>query len=73
LGVVTSTLAYLEKRQKQIQFPEYLVQDLPIGSGAVESGNKLVVDACLKGASIHWARSHIDPMLALRNIACNER
>lgn len=73
LHVLTSTLAYLEKRQKQIQYPDYLAQGLPIGSGAVESGNKLVVEARLKGAGMHWARSHVNPMLALRNIACNDR
>ena len=22
---------------------------------------------------MHWARSHVDPMLALRNIVCNDR
>jgi hypothetical protein len=70
---LTSTLAYLEKLQKQIQYPDCLAQGLPIGSGAVESGYKLVVEARLKGAGMHWARSHVKPMLALRNIACNDR
>ena len=73
LDVLTGTLADPEKRQKQIQYPDYLAQGLPIGSGAIESGNKLVVEARLKGAGMHWARSHVNPMLALRNIACNDR
>jgi hypothetical protein len=41
--------------------------------GAVESGNKLVVEARLKGSGMHWARPHVDPLLALRDIACNDR
>jgi hypothetical protein len=45
----------------------------PIGSGSVESANKLVVEARMKGAGMHWARPHVDPMVALRNIACNDR
>jgi len=45
----------------------------PIGDGAVESGNKLVVEARLKGSGMHWARPHVDPMLALRNIVCSDR
>ena len=66
-------LAYLEKREAQMQYPVFQAAGWPIGSGAVESGNKLVVEARLKGSGIHWARSHVDPMLALRNIVCNDR
>jgi hypothetical protein len=66
-------LAYLEKREAQMQYPVFQAAGWPIGSGAVESGNKLVVEARLKGSGMHWARSHVDPMLALRNIVCNDR
>jgi hypothetical protein len=66
-------LAYLEKRRPQMDYPAFQAQGWPIGSGATESGNKLVVEARLKGAGMHWARAHVDPMLALRNIACNDR
>jgi hypothetical protein len=66
-------LAYLEKRAGHMQYPFYLAQGWPIGSGAVESGNKLVVEARLKGAGMHWARAHVNPMLALRNAACGDR
>ena len=37
----------------------------------VESANKLVVEARLKGAGMHWQRGHVDAMLALRNLLCN--
>ena len=39
----------------------------------VESANKLVVEARLKGAGMHWKRENVDPMLALRNIVCGDR
>ena len=39
----------------------------------VESANKLVVEARLKGAGMHWESSHVNPMLALRNGVCHER
>lgn len=42
-------LAYLEKRKPQLQYPSFQAQGRPIGSGATESGNKLVVEARLKG------------------------
>lgn len=66
-------LAYLEKRQAQMDYPAFQSRGWPIASGATESGNKLVVEARLKGAGMHWARPQVDPMLALRNVACNDR
>jgi hypothetical protein len=67
------SLAYLEKREAQMQYPLCLEQGWPIGSGAVESANKLVVEARLKGAGMHWAPAHVNPMLALRNAMCSDR
>jgi hypothetical protein len=66
-------LAYLEKRKQQMQYPRFQAQGWPIGSGIVESGNKLVVEARLKGAGMHWAEEQVNPMLALRNIICSDR
>lgn len=65
--------AYLSKRQGMMDYPRYQAALWPIGSGSVESANKLVVEARLKGAGMHWERSHVNPMLVLRNIVCNER
>lgn len=56
-----------------MQYPLFQAQGWPIGSGMVESGNKLVVHARLKGPGMHWAEEHVNPMLALRNILCSDR
>jgi hypothetical protein len=66
-------LTYLEKREELMQYPQFQAAGWPIGDGAVESGNKLVVEVRLKGSGMHWARPHVNPMLALRNVACNDR
>lgn len=71
--ILSSNLAYLKKRKEQMQYPRFQALGWPIGSGAVESGNKLVVQARLKGAGMHWAESHVNPMLAIRNILCSGR
>jgi hypothetical protein len=71
--VVEENLAYLEKRERQMQYPSFQAAGWPIGSGVVESGNKLVVEARLKGAGMHWARASVNPMLSLRNAVCNDR
>jgi len=73
IQVISSNLAYLKKRKAQMQYPLFQAQGWPIGSGIVESGNKLVVEARLKGAGMHWAEEHVNPMLALRNILCSNR
>lgn len=66
-------LAYLQKREERMQYPLYQQQGWPIGSGIVESGNKVVMQARLKGPGMHWAPSPVNPMLALRTAACNDR
>ena len=66
-------LAYLEKRAAHMEYPTFQSAGWPIGDGAVESANKLVVEARLKGSGMHWARGHVNPMLALRNIVCSDR
>lgn len=67
------TLSYLEKRREQIQYAQFRAHGYPIGSGMIESANKLVVEARLKGSGMHWARHHVNPMLALRNVTCADR
>jgi hypothetical protein len=66
-------LTYLEKRETRMQYPLYQAQGWPIGSGVVESGNKVVMQARMKGAGMHWAPKHVNPLLALRCGACSNR
>jgi hypothetical protein len=66
-------LAYLQKRETHMQYPTYQQAGWPIGSGSVESANKLVVEARLKGAGMRWGRQNVNPMLVLRNAVCNRQ
>ncbi|MFN8501296.1 hypothetical protein [Kouleothrix sp.] len=45
---VAGSLAYLESRQAQMDYPRFVAEGWPIGSGMVESANKLVVEDRLK-------------------------
>ncbi len=72
-AVVAGVAAYLATRREQIRYHALAAAGFPIGSGCVESANKLVVEARLKGAGMHWARPNVDPMLALRNLLANGR
>jgi hypothetical protein len=66
-------VSYLSKRRGQIAYAQFQAAGYPIGSGAVESANKLVVEARLKGSGMHWARPNVNPLLALRGAACSDR
>ena len=72
-GETSTQLAYLEKRLEQMDYPLFQAALWPIGSGSVESANKLVVEERLKGPGMHWAEGNVNPMLALRNAICSDR
>ena len=71
--VQDAVLGYLAPRVEQMQYATFRAQGLPIASGTVESANKLVVEARLKGAGRRWAEQHVTPMVALRGALCSER
>jgi len=73
LDVVQDSLTYLEPRAAHLRYAAFRAADYPIGSGSVESANKLLVEARLKGAGMHWARGHVNPMVALRTVAYGDR
>ena len=70
---IQEKLTYLQKREAHMQYPTYQEAGWPIGSGSVESANKVVVEARLKGAGMRWGRHNVNPMLVLRNAVCNRR
>jgi hypothetical protein len=72
-AVREAVVNYLTKRKEQLAYADFQVHGYPIGSGMVESANKLVVEARLKGSGMHWERRNVTPMLALRGIACSGR
>lgn len=73
LEAVRTARQYLEKRLDQVRYRVFREAGYPIGSGMVESGNKEVVEARLKGRGRHWARANVDAMLALRCTTASER
>jgi hypothetical protein len=64
---------YLGTRLGQIRYADSQAAGYPIGSGAGESGTKVVVEGRLKGAGMPWAPAHVDPLVALRTIEYSDR
>lgn len=70
---VQKSLTYLSERRAMLAYAVFQAQGYPIGSGCVESANKLVVESRMKGAGMRWGPKHVNAMLAMRNLACNDR
>jgi hypothetical protein len=70
---IAQAIQYLDRRLDLIDYPHFRRQQLPIGSGIAESGNKVVMQRRMKQAGMRWAESSLNPMLTLRNILCNQR
>jgi hypothetical protein len=71
--VVAQSREYLRAREAQIQYAAFRAAQYPLGSGSVESANKLLVESRLKGAGMRWAPAHVNPMVALRTVAAGDR
>lgn len=70
---VQETVSYLATRWEHLHYAHFRALGLPIGSGCVESGHKVVTQARLKGRGMHWAPASVNPMLALRCALLNGR
>ncbi len=57
---------YLSARQDQLDYAQAMQQELPIGSGEIESAHRHVVQKRLKLPGAWWEASNAEHMLALR-------
>ena len=73
LPALADAVRYFSKRLPQMQYPQFQADGWPIGSGMVESANKVVMQARLKGAGMHGESANVNPMLALRCAIASDR
>ena len=59
-------LAYFERQQERMRYPDYLRRGFPIGSGAVEGACKHVVADRFAGGGMRWKLETADPVMQLR-------
>ena len=59
--------AYIRKHRAHIDYPSYVAQGLFIGSGAIESGNKVVLQKRLKQAGMRWEAQTAQYLLTLKS------
>lgn len=59
-------LDYCSRNRERLRYATFRAQGLPIGSGAVESSVRRVINLRLKGASVYWTEEHAEGILHLR-------
>ena len=72
-GPIGVAHGYLASRRAQLRYARFRAAGYPIGSGIVESANKLIVEERLKGRGMHWARHNVNPLVCLRCLVGNGR
>lgn len=63
---IRTELNYFIKHRKHMDYERMAQLNLPIGSGAIESAIRRVINLRLKGASIFWCKPNAEALLMLR-------
>jgi hypothetical protein len=63
---IRTQVQYFEARKDRMRYAAFKRRGIPLGSGAVESGIRRVVNLRLKGASMFWGGENAERMLHMR-------
>jgi hypothetical protein len=70
---VRACYRHIKNRPHQLDYQTALAQDLPIGSGEIESAHRYIIQQRLKLPGAWWTPDNVDLMLALRIIRANDK
>ena len=70
---VWTEIAFLEKHEAHLRYDWFRYRGRPLGSGAVESAMRRVINLRLKGNGIYWREENAEGMLVLRAAALTGR
>jgi hypothetical protein len=66
-------IGYYDKHKHRMDYKSYREQGFIIGSGAIEGGNKKVIQQRCKGSGMHWTVQGANSIIALRcQYECNK-
>ena len=60
---------YASRNAHRLRYPEFIARELPIGSGAIEAGVRIVNNERLKNSCMHWSLAGARAVLTLRATA----
>ena len=68
-------IAYLDRHGEEghLEYATYRRRGLPLGSGAIESAIRRVINLRLKGNSMYWEEANAEAMLVLRGLVLSGR
>lgn len=68
---VRKLIRYIENRPGQFDYQNAIKNNLPIGSGQIESAHRYVIQLRLKLTGAWWKKDNADNMLSLRTLRAN--
>jgi hypothetical protein len=72
-ALVRRELGYFRSNQERMAYPQFRAQGLPIGSGAVESAAKHVVQLRMKRPGARWSEAGAQRVLSVRTRLSSDR
>lgn len=69
---VNDCYRYIDNRRDQLDYKSAIENELPIGSGEIESAHRYVIQKRLKIAGAWWSEINAENMLALRTCRAND-
>jgi hypothetical protein len=72
---IWTEISYLERHGEagHLEYARYRRRGLPLGSGAIESAIRRVINLRMKGNSIYWKEENAEAMLVLRGLTLSRR
>lgn len=65
---VRKAIGYFQANAVRMDYPQFITQQFPIGSGAIESTCKALVEERVKGAGMRWTQAGAQAVLSLRAV-----
>ena len=72
---ILTEISYLQRHGEagRLAYPFFKGLGLPLGSGAIESSIRRVINMRLKGNGIYWCKDNAESMLQLRSLVISDR
>ena len=65
---VRKAISYFQTHAARMDYPRFIAQHFPIGSGAIESTCKALIEERVKGAGMRWTPTGAQAVLSLRAV-----
>jgi hypothetical protein len=73
LKTLIQVQAYFQRHHAHIRYQPFKQQQIPLGSGMVESACKWIIQQRFKGVGMHWSEGGLNHLLILRVAWANQR